>query len=226
MKPSIILSHPQMGENIGAAARVMANFGLVDLRIVAPRDGWPNEKAVEMAANASALVENAKIFKTLEEAAADLNFLYALTARNREMDKKVIAPREITLLEKTGFVFGPERTGLSNEEISLCDEIISIPVDSNFKSVNLAQSVAIIAYEISTIDHVTEQPRNQATKEELIALFTHLENELDERGFFQEATKKTGMVANIRAFLTRAQLSGQELRTLRGIIRYLAQKSP
>ena len=225
MNPTIILVKPQMGENIGAAARAMANFGIKDLRIVAPRDGWPNPKAIEMAANASSLIEHAKIFPTLEAAVADLEFLYATTARTRETDKKSIIPRQIITHEKTGFVFGAERTGLTNEEISLCDEIISIPVSEEFKSINLAQSVAIICYQISTLPPQKAEVRAQATKEELFSFFTHLETELDKRRFFQEPTKKPGMVANIRTMLTRAAFTSQEVRTMRGIIKSLSADS-
>ena len=235
MQPAIILCKPQLGENIGAVARVMANFGLSDLRIVAPRDGWPNEKALEMAANAAVLIEKAKIYNDLQTAIADLEFVYATSARNREVDKTVIAPRGIKLQNKTGFVFGPERTGLTNEEISLCDEIISIDVDGKYKSINLAQSVAIISYELSLrggkadaaiqpglLRYARNDERELASKQEIISMFEHLENELDKRGFFQEATKKPGMIANIRALLTRANLSPQEVRTMRGIIKSLA----
>lgn len=209
-----------MGENIGAAARVMANFGIDDLRIVAPRDGWPNDKARDIAAHADKLIDQAKIFANLDEAVADLGFLYATTARNREQDKPVIAPREIAHKTKTGFVFGPERTGLTNEEISICDEIISIPVSENFKSINLAQSVAVICYEVSTIT-LQKPERELAGKKELISFFEHLESELDKHGFFQEQNKKPGMLENIRTLFNRAQLSPQEVRTLRGMIKAL-----
>lgn len=220
--PAIILVAPQMGENIGAAARVMANFGLSDLRIVNPRDGWPNAKAVDMAAHAGGIVEAAKVFATLADAAADLEFLYALTARDREADKAVSTPREIIARKNLGFVFGGERAGLSNEDVSLCDEIISIPVNANYKSLNLAQSVAIIAYEISALG-ANKHERELASKEEMVSLFKHLETELDKRGFFQEEKKKPGMLNNIRTFITRAALSPQEARTMRGIIRSLTE---
>lgn len=220
---SIILVKPQLGENIGAAARIMANFGIDDLRIVAPRDGWPNQQAIDMAANASKLVENAKIFQTLEEASSDLQFLYALTARERQMDKQVISSREIILREHTGFVFGAERTGLTNDEISLCDQIISIPVDEKYKSINLAQSVAIICYEISEQKIKTEL-RELANKDELNSMFDSLFSELEKRGYFQEENKKAGMITNIRTMFTRAEFSSQEVKTLRGIVNSLLRK--
>ncbi len=211
-----------MGENIGAAARVMLNFGLTDLRIVKPRDGWPNERALDMAVGAREVVEQAKIYESLNEATANLQFLYATTARTREMDKEVVTPREIALHGATGFVFGPERTGLTNEDITLCDKIISIPVNEKFSSLNLAQTVAIIAYEVSGLKIVAGK-RELASKEEIASLFSHLESELDARGFFQEPNKKPGMIANIRTMLARAEFSGQEVRTFRGIIKALTK---
>lgn len=222
MRPAIILVKPQLGENIGAAARAMANFNLTDLRIVAPRDGWPNAKAVEMATHGAAeIINNAKIFESFRSSVADLDYLYATTARPREMDKAVIGPKEIELSQKTGFVFGSERTGLSNEDIALCDKIISISV-GEYKSLNLGMSVAVIAYEIFAGEKVSRQ-RELASKGEISALFEHLENELEEKGFFQELNKKPGMVANIRTMLSRAELSGQEVRSLRGIIKALVK---
>jgi len=234
-KPAIILIKPQLGENIGAAARVMANFGLNDLRLVSPRDGWPNPKALEMAAHAEHIVNKARIFPNFEQAVKDLKFLYATTARAREADKRVITQRQIKLYKNTGLVFGAERTGLTNEEISLCDELISIPVNPKYKSLNLAQAVAIICYELSLRGGKADasiQPgllrsarndRELASKAEISSMFKHLESELDKRGFFQEKTKRAGMVNNIRNFLTRAALNGQEVRTMRGIIRSLAE---
>lgn len=222
---AIILVNPQMGENIGAAARVMANFGFSDLRLVAPRDGWPNEKALEMAAHAKHIVEAAKIYPTLAEASADLEFLYASTARERGIDKLVITPREMVKRNNIGLLFGAERAGLSNDDLAICDEIISIPVDENCKSINLAQAVGIICYEASLLTKPESEPRELATKQEMQSLFEHLETELDKRGFFQEERKRPGMVNNIRTFLTRAALNPQEGRTLRGIIRSLSEHS-
>ena len=207
-----------MGENIGAAARVMANFGLDDLRIVNPRDGWPNPKALEMSAHAEGVIQNAKIFESLAEAAADLHYLYATTVRKRGLDKEVISPKEIVFNGKTGIVFGGERTGLENDEVALCDKIISIPV-AEYKSINLAMSVGIICYQISQIpslrevlatrqspdNTITRLPRSarndeviMATKADMNSLFHHLENELDSRGFFQAPEKKPGMMQNIK----------------------------
>ena len=214
---------PQMGENIGAAARVMLNFGLTDLRLVAPRDGWPNPKAVEMSANAFDQVKT-KIFENFEDAVADLDFLYATTARNRDMLKEVVTPEKISVQGKTGIVFGAERTGLENYEISFCDKLVSIPVSKDFTSLNLAQSVAVIAYEIGKYKLPEKLKEDLATKQELTGLFSHLEDELTARNFFLVPEKKAGMMINIRNLFSRAELTGQEVRTLRGIIRSLCGK--
>ncbi len=224
---SIILVNPQMGENIGAAARVMLNFGFTGLRLVAPRDGWPNRKAVDMSSGAVEKI-NVTIFENFESAIADLEILYATTARNRDMDKTVITPGQIELSPKTGIVFGPERTGLGNYEISLCNKIVEIPVNPEFSSLNLAQSVAVICYElrksgISEVPNLRNSEVPLATKAELEGLYKHLEDELEKRNFFSTPEKQPGMMINIRNMLERAELLPQEVRTLRGIIRSLAE---
>src|SRR5205807_2159531 len=152
--PAIILSHPQLGENIGAAARAMANFGLADLRLVAPRAGWPNAKAVAMAAGAANVVESARVFASVAEALGDLNFILATTGRERGIAREVLTPAEAARRlrasaargEKTGILYGNERAGLDNDEISLCDAVITIPT-ADFASINLAQAVLIASYE-------------------------------------------------------------------------------
>lgn len=226
MQPAIILVQPQMGENIGAAARAMLNFGLTDLRLVAPRDGWPNVKAVEMSAGALDKI-TPKVFADFKSAVADLDFLFATTSRQRDMQKPVIALNEITLTKKTGIVFGPERTGLENDDISLCDKLVFINVNPEFKSLNLAQSVAIACYQISLLceqSSIMQTEAEPASKDEMAGLFGHLEEELSKRNFFSTPEKKPGMIVNIRNIFSRASLSGQELRTLRGIIRCLSEK--
>lgn len=221
---SIILHSPQMGENIGAAARAMLNFGCEDLRIISPRDGWPNEKALDMAAHAKQVVENAKIFATTEEAITDLDFVYATTARNRDMDKPTVAPAQIELVGKTGILFGPERSGLENKDISLADKIISIPVSDKCPSLNLAQAVGIVCYELFK-KPLQIAKRELASKQEFVSMVAHLEQLLDERGFFQVAEKKPNMLQNIQNMLMRAEFSPQEVRTMRGIIRSLSERS-
>ena len=221
----IILHAPQMGENIGAAARAILNFGFEDLRIVSPRDGWPNPKAIEMAAGAKTVIENAQVFDSLEAAIADLQTVYATTARMRDMDKQVITPREIALNGKTGIIFGAERTGLENKDASLADKIISIPVSDKYQSLNLGQSVGIICYELfASGKFAATQNRELASKQEFVSMVEHLEAELDDSHFFQVPDKKPNMMNNIRNMLARAQFSAQEMRTMRGIIRSLSEK--
>lgn len=229
--PAIILSEPQLGENIGAAARAMANFGLSDLRLVRPRDGWPNPKAEAMAAGATGILEAARIFATVEEAVAGLHYVLATTARDRSMAKPVLTPQESARRlqaaaqegRKTAVLFGGERSGLTNDEVALADEIVSIPTAS-FSSLNLGQAVLLIGYEWfiaadatapEAIDHGGGLP---APREELFRLFEHLEDELEKSGFLFPPGNRPGMVRNLRSILHRAKLTDQEVRTLRGVI--------
>jgi tRNA/rRNA methyltransferase len=230
--PSIILSHPQLGENIGAAARAMANFGLDDLRLVNPRDGWPNEKANHMAVGAAFVNEKARVFKTLEEALGDLNLVYATTARDRGVTKEVLTPEEAAKRlhkasargEKTGILFGNERAGLDNDEISLCDAVITVPT-SEFTSLNLGQTVMIAAYEWFRAADATPPARiehavwhRKPTREELFGLLDHLERELAASGFLYPPAKYDSVVRSMRATVHRARLTYQEVQTLRGMI--------
>jgi tRNA/rRNA methyltransferase len=229
--PAIILSDPQLGENIGAAARAMANFGLADLRLVRPRDGWPNPKAEAMAAGATSILESAQVFGTVEEAVSGLHYVLATTARDRSMAKPVLTPEEAakrlkTASEagrKTAVLFGGERSGLTNDEVALADEIVSIPTAS-FSSLNLGQAVLLIGYEWflagkptpgEVIDHGAGLP---APREELFLLFEHLEAELEKSGFLYPPGNRPGMIRNLRSILHRAKLTDQEVRTLRGVI--------
>ena len=219
-----------MGENIGAAARVAKNFAISDLRIVAPRDGWPNPKAHEMAAGAKDLIENAKLFDSTAEAIADLHKIYATTARDRYMEKQVFTAREagddakkqLESGQTIGLLFGPERSGLENEDIALANAMVTIPVNPDYGSLNLAQAVGIVCYECSQVvpEASTEQPEI-ATKQEIHGLFDHLEQELDQRNFWKVDTKKPAMWRNIRNLFQRTDMTSQEVRTLRGIIRCL-----
>ncbi len=225
---AIILSHPQMGENIGAAARAMHNFGLSDLRIVAPRDGWPNPKAHEMAAHADHIIEAATVYERLEDALADLQYVCASTARQRELSLPQLSAREAAsqpVHGQVGIVFGRESSGLSNEEIALCDAVVSIPVHPDNPSLNIAQAVVVLAYEwfVSAGDTIAASSSGDAPpladKATLYGLFDHLEAELDAANFWRVAEKKPAMWRNIRAMLQRNGLSEQEVRTWRGILR-------
>ena len=230
--PSIILSRPQLGENIGAAARAMANFGLSDLRLVAPRDGWPNEKASHMAVGAKFVLDKVRVFDTLESALGDLHYVYATSARDRGTTKEVVTPPEAALRlrkasargEKTGILFGNERAGLDNDEVSLADAVITVPT-SDFTSLNLGQTVMIAAYEWFRAADATPPARiehsvwhRKPTREELFGLLDHLERELADSGFLYPPAKYDSVVRSMRATVHRAKLTYQEVQTIRGMI--------
>lgn len=234
--PAVILCEPQLGENIGAAARAMANFGLWDLRLVTPRDGWPNEKAVASASRADHVIERVRVFQSVEEAVADLSLVFATTARKREMAKDVLGPEEaagrmrahIGAGRGAGLLFGRERWGLNNEEVALADAIVTLPVEPAFASLNIAQAVLVLAYEWRKAG-VAALPfegaaRDSAPKEQLIGLFEQLEAALDRSGFFRPPEKRPSMVNNLRAMLARGAFSEQEVRTLRGIVSSLDRR--
>jgi tRNA/rRNA methyltransferase len=236
--PAVILCEPQLGENIGTTARAMANFGLWDLRLVNPRDGWPNERAIATASRAEQVLDRVQVFETTEAAVADLSLVYATTARRRDLQKPVFGPEEaaqrvITHIEggaKAGILFGRERWGLYNEEIAISDAIVTLPVEAAFASLNIAQAVLIIAYEwrrqtdLGQTLLFTETLADPATKGQLLGLFEHLEDALDRAGFFTAPDKRPTIVNNLRAMLGRGTLSAQEVRTLRGVISSLDRK--
>lgn len=230
--PAIILCHPQLGENIGAAARAMKNFGLCDLRLVAPRDGWPIEKAYVMAVTAKDILDSAKVYPTLREALADLNIVYATTARDRGIKKEIITPDEAakrfrrltTDATRTGFLFGNERAGLENDDVSLADCVITIPT-AEFASLNLGQAVLLCCYEWFKAADVTPRAKidhgpvhRKPTRQELFQLFEHLESELTRTGFLFPPDKVDHMKRAIRATIHRARLTYQEVQTIRGMI--------
>lgn len=230
--PAIVLVAPQLGENIGTAARAMHNCGLTDLRLVAPRDGWPNDKAVAAASGADTVLDKARLYGRTEDAIADLTHVYVTTARDRYMVKRVLTPRtaatEMRALmtdgKTCGIVFGPERTGLLNDDIALGDRVIRVPLNPAFSSLNLAQAVLLIGYEWFQSGDETP-PRElvaghsrPATKEELHRFFHHFEEALDQSGFLRTADKRPGMVRNLRNLFQRAECTEQELRTLHGVI--------
>ncbi|AIL65706.1 tRNA (cytidine/uridine-2'-O-)-methyltransferase TrmJ [Rickettsiales bacterium Ac37b] len=238
-KPIIILVNPQLGENIGAAARVMWNFGLEHLRIVNPRDEWPNEQALSVAVHASHVIQEAKIFSSLEAAVADINILYATTARKRYLNKTTITTRNMSeeiyksslnSTIKTGIMFGPERTGLHNDYLTIANKLVLIPTESNFSSLNLAQAVGIISYEIfmakiNNIPNANLNPTYElADHQDILSFFKHLESILDHKDFFKVAEKREGMINNIRNIFKRVTpLTKQDIRTLHGIIHILSK---
>jgi tRNA/rRNA methyltransferase len=245
--PAVILMEPQLTDNIGMVARAMANFGLDALRLVAPRDGWPNEKARIAASGANYVIDDAEAYASLEGAIGDLNWLAATTARQRDLRKPVLTPLEavaemrarISRGERCGLLFGRERNGLETAEVANADALVMIPVNSRFASLNLAQAVLILGYEwmreseAASLGRVTtyETPLDgglhlgadrPATRAEMLGLFEHLEAELDRLGFFNPVEKRPAVVRNLRTMLLRMGATEQEVRTLRGIVATLA----
>jgi tRNA/rRNA methyltransferase len=231
----VILNEPQLAENIGAVARVMANFGLADLRLVRPRDGWPQDRAWASASGADWPLEQARVFGRLEEAIADLRLVHATTARPREVQLPVLSPREAAAElrqaaeagQATGLLFGGERAGLETQDVALAHAVVTIPIDPKFRSLNLAQAVAITAYEWSVTERGLppnfregEPPAEQAA---MVGLYEHLEGELEFSGFFHPPEKKPAMLRNLRAALGRARMTDQEVRTFRGVITALTK---
>jgi len=239
--PVIILVEPQLPENIGMVARAMANFGLAELRLVRPREQFPCEKAYAVASKADHVIDNTVVFDTVRDAIADLNYVLATTARARDSYKPVASAvegaRQLRQRErqqqKTGILFGRERFGLSNEEVSLADEIVTFPVNPAFASLNIAQATLLMAYEWmkSGLDDETQTVfrgpvMRQAGKEVLHGFFAQLEEMLDVRGYFRPPERKDVMVGNLRSVLTRAGFSEAEVRLLRGVISSLDRFSP
>lgn len=236
--PAVILCEPQLGENIGTAARAMANFGLWDLRLVRPRDGWPSEKAVAAASRADHVIERVRVFDTLEEAIGDLTLVLATTARSRDLQKAVIGPEEaaqrmaaqIGAGRSAGLLFGREKWGLLNEEVALADCIVTLPVEPAFASLNIAQAVLLMAYEwrrhsdLGTQLPFSDAMAEVAPREELIGLFGHLETTLDGSGFFTAPEKRPTVINNLRTMLERGKFTSQEIRTLRGVISSLDRR--
>ena len=235
--PVVILVRPQLGENIGMAARAMLNCGLSTLRLVAPRDGWPNEKAQRAASGADIVLEKAEVFDSVGEAVADLERVVATTARNRELAQRIVTPRQaasdmrgwIGQGDRVGILFGPERTGLENDDMVHADTALSIPLNPQFSSLNMAQAVLLVAYEWTTAGDTTAPARmadhatRPATKEELQSLFDHLERALDQSGFLRNREMRPSMVLNLRALLQRAEMTEQEARTFHGVIKFLSK---
>lgn len=238
--PAIILVRPQLGGNIGAVARAMSNFGLSDLRLVAPTNGWPNEHAYDMATvSAAPILDAARIYESVGEALSGIHFAYATTARQRHMEKQVFEPEDAMrdirghLAEglACAIVFGPERTGLENDDIVRCDAIVTIPTGSANSSLNLGQSSVVLGYAWHRSGEVTSparpaQSQPPAAHEETEAFFSQLEGYLDTLNYFRTPEKKPLMWQNLRNIFLRAQMNEQELRTLRGLVRDLYKRRP
>ncbi|MET0744054.1 MAG: RNA methyltransferase [Microvirga sp.] len=234
LQPVIILVEPQMAENIGMAARAMANFGLSTLRLVAPRNGWPRKGSHSAASGASHILDGATLHASVREAVADLNYVFATTARERGQMKRVLGPdaamddacRRTASGQRVGILFGRERTGLENDEISLSDAIVTFPVDKAFSSLNLAQAVLLVAYEWQRAARggvlpFGAAPPPPATREMLISFFDYIESRLDDVEYFPD-DKRAIMVRNMRDVFHRLAMTEQDVRTLRGAFRAVA----
>jgi tRNA/rRNA methyltransferase len=226
-QPAIVLVRPQLGENIGKAARAMLNFGLTEMRIVAPRDGWPNPDSGPSAAGADIVLEHAKVFETTAKAVADCSHVYATTVRKRGVSKPVVGPEEAghaihTEPGKSAILFGPERSGLETEDVALARTILTVPINPEFGSLNLAQAVILCAYELSkqadlvqpTADEELLPPAPQA---ELDGLIAHVESMLEPKRYFLPEARNEATRRNLRTLLTKPGWNHLEVRTLRGV---------
>lgn len=236
--PVFILVQPQMGENIGAAARAMWNFSLDRMRLVSPRDGWPNPRADAMASGAGRVLDRARLVATTADACADLSHVYATTARDRAMTKRVLTPEQamaearalMAAGESVGILFGPERAGLETADIVRANTVVSVPVNPAYGSLNLAQCVLLMAYEWQRAGGTAPDPHyrlgdnRMATGIEIDRLLDHLVERLDAVGFFFPEHKRPSMVANLDNLFRRAPLTDTDIRTLHGVIRALAVK--
>ena len=237
--PAVVLVQPQLGENIGMVARAMLNFGLTDLRLVRPREPWPNAKALAASAGADTVIESARLFDTTPEAVADLSRVYATTARTRDMTKRVVTTRQAAIELNAapasdvsqGILFGKESKGLHNDDVALADTVIMAPLNPAFSSLNLAMAVLLVGYEWYQARDLTSpssmtmpKETRPAHKAEMVGLFEQLESELDACGFLRVAEKRPVMVRNLRNLFGRAQMTEQEVRTLRGVITCLVSR--
>jgi tRNA/rRNA methyltransferase len=233
--PAIILVDPQMGENIGMCARAMLNCGMTDLRIVRPRDGWPSQAARDTSSGAIEVIDNAQVFETTREAVDDLHRLYATTGRVREMVETVMTPRKaaadiraVTAAgQRTGVLFGGERSGLTNDDVALAEIILRVPLNPDFKSLNLAQAVLLVGYEWFTAgDETPDLTRDigdsrPATRVEFDVFLDRLDKGITEGGFFRSPEMRPTVMRNIRNFFLRAEPTDQDIRTLHGIVEAL-----
>ncbi len=235
-QPSFILVRPQMGENIGGAARAMLNFGLDRMRLVDPRDGWPNSRAVALASGAARVLDNAGLYDSVAEAVADCTHVYATTARGRDLTKPVLTPEEAMAQAravtaeggKVGVLFGPERAGLENEDVARAHAIITVPVNPEFFSLNLAQCVLLTAYEwrrqAAPLPEAPEIERAQMIEVEKLG--DHFEQRLEDAGFFFPPTKAAGMKLSIRNMLSRLALTRADVQIFHGMLRQLTRPRP
>ena len=237
-QPSIILVKPQMGENIGSAARAMLNFGLENMRVVAARDGWPSQSAVATASGASRVLDQARHFSSFHDAVGDCHFVFATTARGRDLTKPIYDPKKAMKIafekisdgQKVGIVFGPERAGLENTEVVRSNALITVPVNPDFSSINLAQTVLLLSYEWFLATDIYEENFSYTRKTsvasilEIEKLSEQYENELEKIGFFFPEEKATSMKSTLRNIWSRLPLTVSDVRAFHGILRHLLKR--
>ncbi|GAB5389743.1 MAG: RNA methyltransferase [Alphaproteobacteria bacterium] len=235
--PAIVLVRPQLGVNIGAAARAMLNCGLTDLRLVEPREGWPNDYAVKAASGADPVLDKARLYDSTPDSVADLDWVIATTARQRARAKRIYTPqsaavemrRRVAEGQKVGILFGAEKSGLHNDDVSISNAVLTVPLNPSFSSLNLAQAVLLVGFQyFSEADetpevHISTGDTRPANHDELMNFFTRLEDKLDAHGFFRTRELKPTVVRNLRAMFARAELTEQEIRTLHGIVAALSE---
>ena len=231
-KPVIVLVRPQLGQNIGKAARAMLNFGLTELRLVSPRDGWPNPEAGPAASGADIVLEQARLFDTAEEAIADCNLVFASTVRRRDLIMPVVGPEEMAneiaaSASRSAILFGPERSGLETEDVALANAIVTVPINPDFGSLNLAQAVILLAYEWSRRAALSQPTRKEgeppASHGELEGLIEQLDGELDAKGYFHPPSRTQATRNTLRTILTKTGWSSREVKAIRGVVRALVQ---
>ena len=237
-QPSIILVKPQMGENIGSAARAMLNFGLENMRVVAARDGWPSQSAVATASGAGRVLDQARHFSSFHDAVGDCHFVFATTARGRDLTKPVYDPKKAMKIafekisdgQKVGIIFGPERAGLENTEVVRSNALITVPVNPDFSSINLAQTVLLLSYEWFLATDIYEENSSNTRKTsvasilEIEKLSEQYENELEKIGFFFPEEKATSMKSTLRNIWSRLPLTVSDVRAFHGILRHLLKR--
>jgi tRNA/rRNA methyltransferase len=229
-KPVIVLVHPQLGQNIGKAARAMLNFGLTEMRLVAPRDGWPNPDAGPSASGADIVLEQAQVFDTVQAAIADCSTIFASTVRRRDLVMPVLGPEQMAEQiagspGRSAILFGAERSGLSTEDVALANAIVTVPINPEFGSLNLAQAVILLAYEWSRRTDLAQPTAKDveatAPHGEVDGLIVHLEQELDSKGYFHPPSRTQATKNTIRTIFTKTGWSSREVKAVRGIIRAL-----
>jgi len=228
--PIIVLVRPQLGQNIGKAARAMLNLGLTEMRLVAPRDGWPNPDAGPAASGADVVLERAQVFATTKEAIADCSSVYASTVRRRDLVMPVLGPEKMAdaiaeSSDRSAILFGPERSGLETDEVALANAIVSVPINPEFASLNLAQAVILLAYEWSKRSELTQPPAKEleltAPHGELEGLIQQLDEALEAKGYFHPPSRTKAAKNTLRTIFTKTGWSSREVKAMRGIIRAL-----